>query len=271
MIGLAVAIGLGVEAYEWWTRRRPTPPTAIFRGVTYTCFEASNPECHGLVHVVKVDLAEPGIGLYLTPLDPEAVAAGWEYRLDSAASVLRRKKLAVVINAAFFSSNSGFIQWSGDLARGVQPIIADGQVSHFDPRGYMLWFESDLTPHLELKMPTPALVLRRASWGIGSGAIALWQGKIREIAASHAMDRRTAIGIDSGRKLLWLAIFENASSTGVARILAEQGAQDRFLVDGGHSTTMVLSPEASHVQTGELIHGWRPVATFFGIRAEPLR
>jgi hypothetical protein len=85
------------------------------------------------------------------------------------------------------------------------------------------------------------------------------------------MDRRTAVAIDSGRRLLWLAVFESASSTGVARVLAEQGAQDGFLLDGGHSTTMVLSPQAAHVQSGSLLHEWRPVATFLGIRAEPLR
>ncbi len=271
LFGLMITIGAGIEAYEWWTRPRPTPPTEIFRGVTYTCFEAHDQECRGLVHVVKVDLAVPGIGLYLTPLDPEAVTQGWEYRLDSAGAVLKREKLAVVINGALFSSDSGFLQWSGDFARGVQTIVADGQVNHIDRPSYLLWFEPDLTPHVEVEHPPSPAVLRRARWGIGSALVTLWKGKFRDVAVNREMDRRTAIAIDSSRKLLWLAIFENASFGAVARILAEQGAQDGFLIDGGHSTTMVLSPEAAHVQSGEMLHGWRPVATFFGIRAEPLK
>lgn len=221
--------------------------------------------------MVKVDLAAPGIGLYLTPLDQDALAHGWEYRLDSAASVLKREKLDIVINGTLFSSKSGWLQWSGDLARSVQTVVADGQVNHIDRASCLLWFEPDLTPHVEFERPPAPTVLRRARWGIGIAVVSLWKGKFRDVTANRETDRRTAIAIDSDRKLLWLAIFENASFGAVARILAEQGAQDGFLVDGGHSTTMVLSPEAAHVQTGEMLHGWRPVATFFGIRAEPLK
>jgi exopolysaccharide biosynthesis protein len=84
------------------------------------------------------------------------------------------------------------------------------------------------------------------------------------------MSRLTAVGIDSSRRLLWLAVFENASASAVARVLAEHGARDGFLLDGGHSTTMVLGPQAVGVPSGTLVLGSRPVATFFGVRAEPL-
>ncbi len=268
---LLAVLGAAVFAYEWWTRPRPTPPTTIFCGVTYTCFEAHEPECRGLVHVVKVDLTAPGIELYLTPVNSSAAARGWQYRLDSAGSVLAREKLAVVINATFFTSDSGIIQWTGDLARSGQTIIADGQISHLDPHSYLLWFESDLTPHLEFAAPPQAAVLRKARWAVGGNAVSLWKGRLCAATDKHVLDRRTAIGIDTGRKLLWLTIFENASFDGVARVLAAQGAQDGFLLDGGHSTTMVLSAEAVDVQTGEMLHGWRPVATFLGIRATPLK
>jgi hypothetical protein len=267
---LAVAAVI-FSAYTWWSRPRPTLPTEIFRGITYTCFESNRPECIGLVHIVKIDLATPGIQLYLTPVDPAAARQGYQYRLDSAAAVLNRENLAVVVNGAYFSSESGVIEWSGDLARGVQTVIADHRVSHIDPHSFLLWFESDLTPHLEFDNPPPVAALQRASWGIGGGAIPLWKGKLREAAANHVMDRRTAVAIDTDRRLLWLTIFENASSRAVAQILAEQGGQDGFLLDGGHSTTMVLSSMAAHVQTGEMLHGWRPVATFFGVRADALR
>ena len=47
-------------------------------------------------------------------------------------------------------------------------------------------------------------------------------------------------------------------------------AQDGFLFDGGHSTTIVVAPNAARVQSGTLIRGARPVATFLGIRATPI-
>ncbi len=223
-----------------------------------------------MVHIVRVDLTAPGIKMYLTPLDPDAVAQGYQYRLASPASVLRREGLAVAINGAYFTAKSGLFYRDGDLAHGVQTIIADGRVSHVDPHSYMLWFEPDLTPHIESEKPPGTSVLSRARWGIGGGAVPLWHGQIRPGAANHEMDRRTAVGIDSEHRILWLAAFENASSLAVARVLARHGAEDGFLLDGGHSTTMVLGPQAAQGHSGVVIGGSRPVATSFGIKANPL-
>lgn len=51
---------------------------------------------------------------------------------------------------------------------------------------------------------------------------------------------------------------------GLPKVLRQHGAQDGFLLDGGHSTTMVLGPKAAHVRPGTLLGGSRPVATCFG-------
>ena len=269
-VAAAAVAGLGHVGYAWWTRPRPAPPTEIFRGITYTCEEMNRDECRGLVHLVRVDLSAPGIELYLTPLDREAVGRGYQYRLAEASTVLRREDLAVVVNGAFFSADSGAFYRTGNLANGVQTIVADGIVSHVDPNSYMLWFEPDLTPHIEVSKPPSGELLRRVRWGIGCGAVPLRKGLVLPGAANHEMDRRTAVGIDSSRRLLWLAVFENASSLAVAQVLKEHGAEDGFLLDGGHSTTMVLGPKAAHVRSGALVGGARPVATLLGIKAEPL-
>ena len=209
------------KATNGGTRPRPTPPTLIFRGVTYTCFEAKGPECRGLVHVVKVDLRRRKSGLYLTPLDPDAVArdgniGGFRY-VGSAARKARGGD-----QRGIFRSDSGVLQWSGDLARSGETIVSDGIVSHVDPNSYLLWFESDLRPIWNPKSRRPS---------------PLYVGPFGESAAkvfpcgneSFREGRQVMNGSPNGNrhhfceKLLWLAIFENASSTGVARILAEQG------------------------------------------------
>ncbi len=263
-------LGIGYAGYTCWTRPRPTPPTEIFRGIIYSCEQADSEECRGLVHLVRIDLSTPGIGLYLTPLDPQAVNRGYQYRLCDAASVLRQEDLAVVVNGAFFAADYFLFYRTGDYAKGLQTVVVDGQLSHLDPNSYMLWFEADLTPHIEFNKPPTESLLRRVRFAIGGGAVPLWQGQVRPAAAGHEMDRRTAVGIDPKRRLLWLAVFENASSLAVARLLQEHGAQDGFLLDGGHSTTMVLGPKAARVRSGALIGGSRPVATCFGIRAQAL-
>ena len=72
----------------------------------------------------------PGIGLYVTPKDPTAVSRGWEYHLRRIGGVVDREHLAVAINGTLFTSKSGWPQLSGDLANGVETVVADHVVSH---------------------------------------------------------------------------------------------------------------------------------------------
>src|SRR5713101_2583240 len=96
VVFLAALIGGGSV---WCHRRGPQPPTEIFTGITYGCerLEATE-EGSGLLHWVRIDLAAPGIELYVTPLDPAAVAQGWQYRLRRIENVVDKEHLAVAIN-----------------------------------------------------------------------------------------------------------------------------------------------------------------------------
>jgi hypothetical protein len=78
------------------------------------------------------------------------------------------------------------------------------------------------------------------------------------------------VGIDREQKLLFLAVFENASPRRALEKLAELGAQDGMLLDGGDSTAMALGEQAHGIHPGVLIGDWRPVATHFGVRAKAL-
>jgi hypothetical protein len=264
---LTVIVFIG---YWQWHKPRATRPIEIYRGVTYSCEALNGEECRGFIYLARVDLTVPGVGIYLTPLDSAAVSRGYQYRLVNVPSVVGQEGLAVAINGTFFTADSGLFYQTGDLADSVQTIVADGQVSHVDPNSYMLWFEPDLTPHIETGKPPSNSVLGRARWGIGGGAVPLFRGQVRPGAANHEIDHRTAVAIDSHRRLLWLAVFENASPLAVARILAQHGAEDGFLLDGGHSSVMVLGSKATGVKPGTAFVGSRPVATVLGIRADPI-
>ena len=52
--------------------------------------------------------------------------------------------------------------------------------------------------------------------------------------------------------------------------LASLGARSGMLLDGGGSSTMFIGEEARRGARGTVVGGWRPVATFFGVRARPL-
>src|SRR5262249_4465029 len=161
-------------------RRQPVGPVEIYEGVTYGCERLESAAGGaGLVHWVRVDLAARGGELYVTPLDPEAVAQGGQYRLKRTGQAVREEKLASAINATMFATNSGWVPMAGDLARGLETTVADHHVSHVWEHTYLLWFEDDLTLHLETTKPPGDSVLARARWGIGGQGVGLSGGKVR--------------------------------------------------------------------------------------------
>jgi hypothetical protein len=256
----------------WWNLRGPVPPTEIYQGVSYGCERLETDEQgSGLMHWVRVDLTAPGIELYVTPLDPQAVERGWQYRLKRTEAVVEREQLSVAINAMYFSSDSGWFLRTGDLARSSDATIADHIVSNIPEHTYLLCFDDHLVPFLETSRPPGESALRRSRWGLGGrGAVLLKDGQVFAGTPRQPTDAHTAVGVDRQKRLLFLAVFENASERRALEELARLGAVDGMLLDGGHSTSMVIGGKAQGVRAGVLIGHWRPVATHFGIRAREL-
>jgi hypothetical protein len=185
--------------------------------------------------------------------------------------------LAVAINASLFTSDSfGRLRLPGDLANGVETVVADHVVSHIWEHTYLLWFDDHLSPHLNLSKPPTASDLKSAKWGIGgqgiglhNGDAGLLNGNVRP-DASRITDSRTAVAIDQQRRLLFLAVGENISPHLIMQKLASYGAKDGMLLDGGGSSSMAIGQGSTGVGSGVLYGGWRPVATYFGVRAQPI-
>jgi hypothetical protein len=269
VVGFLGALLGGV--FVWWGRGAPRAATNIFTGITYGCerLEAAE-EGSGLLHWVRVDLTAPGIELYVTPLDASALAQGWQYRLRRIEDVVEREQLAVAINATMFTANSGW--WphmSGDLANGVETVVADHVVSHVWEHTYLLWFDDKLAPHLRASKPPSATELATAKWGIGGQGVGLQDGKVGP-GNSRKPDSRTAVAVDRQRKLLFLAVGEYISPRLILEKLADLGAKDGMMLDGGSSSSMAIGKGAREVSRGAVYGGWWPVATYFGVRARPL-
>jgi hypothetical protein len=256
----------------WWNLPQPVAPTEIYQGVTYGCERLEvDEQGSGLMHWVRVDLTAPGIELYVTPLDPQAVERGWQYRLQHTATVLNEEQLAVATNATYFSSDSGWLRRTGDFARSSEATIANYVVSHVPDSTYILCFDDHLAPFMERAWPPKDSVPRRFRWGLGDqGGPRLWHGQIYPLTPRKPTDARTGVGVDSEKRLLFLTVFENASERRALEKLAQLGAVDGMLLDGGNSTSMAIGDKAHGVRPGVLIGDWRPVATHFGIRAREL-
>jgi hypothetical protein len=267
----AVILGVSAGAFAWYTHRGPTPPTEIYRGITYSCIRLpDDPQAHGLVHLIRVDLTAPGIQLFTTPLDADATSRGWEYKLRWVSSAVRDEHLAVGINASMFNANSRYFPLPGDLARGVEPLVNNHAEDHPCWFCWMVGFDDDLTPHFyDDKPPTPA-ELARFKWGVGTQLPILLQGQLNNAWDGTTIDHRTAIGINTATKTLWLACFEQASIRYAAQFLSDQGATDAGILDGGHSTSMAVGADVAGIPSGSIISYYRPVANVFGIRAQPV-
>jgi hypothetical protein len=271
LVGIMAVGALALISAGWAYSDRcgPSSPLEIFEGITYGCKRLdATEEGSGLVHWVIVDLAAPGIELYVTPLDPMAVAKGWQYRLRRIGEVVDKERLAVAINATLFESNSGWwFRMAGDLARGGETLVADHVVSHLSEHTYLLWFDDQLTPHLRRSKPPTAEELARAKCGIGGQEVWLWDGKVWA-GSDRTPDSRTAVAIDRERKLLFLAVGQNISPRLILQGLADLGAKDGMVLDGGDSSSMAIGKDATGISAGVLYGGWRPVATHFGARAQ---
>lgn len=251
----------------YWERCAPHPRD-IFSGVSYGCEVLERTEQgQGILHWVRVELDAPGIELYVTPLDRSALERGSQYRLRWIEDIVTNDHLAVAINGSLFTSDHTWRpRLPGDLANGVETVVSDHVVSHFWEHTYLLWFDDELNPHLKPSKPPTAAELAQAKWGIGGQAVWLHDGKVWP-GSDTQPDSRTAIGIDASRKLLFLAVAEWASPHLMLEQLVKLGARDAMLLDGGGSSAMALGEGARGVARGALFGGWRPVATFFGVRA----
>jgi hypothetical protein len=217
----------------------------IFKGVIYGCEElAVDEEARGLVHWVRIDLTAPGIALYVTPLDNEAVAEGWQYRLRWIRDVMDREHLAVVINATMFGSHSDsrprwWPRLAGDLARTADVVVADRIITRGTWDEYLLSFDNQMTPQLSLsKVPTTAEIAGTKS-GLGSGGAWLRDGKVSP-GTNRKPDARTAVAVDERQSVLFLAVGEWISPRRLFCFLAQLGARDGILLDGGFSSAMAI-------------------------------
>ena len=224
-----------------WEQGHPQQPIEIFAGVTYGCERlAVTDEGDGLVHWVRVDLTAPGVELYVTPLDPAAVARGWQYRLREIEDVVARERLAVAVNATYFATEPGpWLRFSGDLARTMQTLISDHVIAYGPWGASLLWFDAELAPHVLRSSSPVEPVLARAKWAVGAHELQIQNGQVLG-GGDSTPDARTAIGIDEPRRLLFLAVGERISQARMLHILADLGARDGILLDGGGSSAMEI-------------------------------
>lgn len=261
-------LAMVLAAAGWWVydRRTPVAPTEIFKGVTYSCEQLpATPESGGLMHLVKIDLKTPGLELYVTPLDPPAVEQGGETFLRWLPFAAKDAKLSVATNACMFMSGGWPPRKPGDLAKSAETIVIDGKIVHEDPHSFILWFDDELTPHMERRKPAPRDVVKRAKLAVGGRQAYIYDG-VPSRFLMNKPDRQMLIGFDD-QKNLYLAGFDHASQAFVMKTMIDRGVKFATLFDSGSCTGMYLGGEAKNIRPGTVMYPQCGVATIFGVRA----
>lgn len=268
---ILVVIGLLVGLGYWYTWRPLMPPTPIFQGVTYSCEELpSTEDSSGRLHLVVVDFKVPGVEFYATGISGSAALQQYDYRLRMATGVAREDGLAVLVNGTYFSANSWFIPLPGDMARARDTIIVPNQASRVNADNYLFWLDAENTPRIETEAPPAPEVISKSKWGIGGMELAIRDGVAQPLTTAQP-GARTLLGVNTENKLLYLAVFEHASYRAAAKLLAERGVKNAITLSGGFSSTMVIGDGAANIAPGAVVGGWRPLATFIGVKAPPLK
>lgn len=267
---LAVLCLWAALCFAPWRHTPASSPVEIYAGLTYSREKMPEAaESGGYLHLIRADLNVPGVEFFATPLDADAVARGWQYRLEYVSSAVRRYDLAAAVNGTMFHAETAWLHRAGDLARSIETVVSDHVVSHVDPNSYLLWWDDALNAGYETSRPTRPEVLVKAKWGLGSQLSLLVDGQVAPWDDPSAA-RRTIVGVDPTRRLVWLAVLDKATYRFANQVLAQRGAKFAVIMDGGSSSSMVVGRAAPNLTDGVVVGNWRPVAVVFGIRVRPL-
>ncbi len=263
---------MGIAGGGWflWRYHPPTAPVEIYSGLTYGCDRMPDTfDTGGLTHWVRADLKVPGVSIYVTPKDPDAVQHGYEYKLKYTSNHVIDYQLAAAVNGTLFGSESWWIRLPGDYAYSNETVVSDHVVNHVHQHSYLMWWDDDGMGHQEENKPPPEYALLHAKWGISGQQVVMVDGQVH-VQADRAPDKRTMIAADPANRIIWIACFDRASGRTAALQMAAKGAKFGMLVDGGTSVAMAIGAKAKNVRPGTVTGNWRPVATVFGFRANPL-
>ncbi len=290
-----VTVAVAVASCSTVPERAPasTPSVALFKGVLHQTLPATGPVPMA-IHVLRIDLAAPGVSLVVTPGDP---SEGHEYRALKTSEALLANDWQVAVNGGYFLPFAGGSPGGDDyIPQPGQGTDVSGAAIH---NGRTV---SPIEPDLDRRVNAilciwgeAKVVIRdgqdcgpRVREAMAAGPRLLKDGRrlsYTTFDATYGAARhpRTALGLDARRRLAWLVTVdgrqpgfsEGASLDELTDIFISLGARDAINLDGGGSTTMVVESANGHLVLNRPIHTGvpgreRPSANHLGVRARPI-
>jgi hypothetical protein len=277
-----VCLGGLFFASGYWMVLRPQPGDVtreLFLGVVYQRDSRQQPRPL-VVHVVRVQLNQEGIGVMVTPGDPDA---DLPYAAQTTSRFLRKHAVQVAINGDAFSpfhsrSLLDYYPRAGDPVDVTGYAVSDGiQYSLPSDSEPVLYFSSNNRARINVPVGN-------TRYAISGSLLLVSQGRAVNALENDIPQPRTAAGLDKNRRELILVVVdgrqpgysEGVTPTELADIMVELGAYEAINLDGGGSSTLVVEgpngrPRILNSPINHGIPGFeRPVANHLGIFASPL-
>lgn len=284
LLGVVLLIGAA-----WaWLNIRPQPQATkqkLFQGITYVREVRQSPRPM-VIHVVTVDLREPGIAILVTPGDP-GTALPVEARTTT--QFLNEFGVQIAVNG------DGFTPWYTNNILNYYPHPGDpvDPIGLAASRGTIYSTETSDEPVLHFARTNRARFNSQFSkmYNAISGNLMLVKqgksllGQAVELPDQHNIPQpRTALALDkAGRRLIIVVVdgrqpnySEGATLAELAEIIIAYNGHDGMNLDGGGSTTLAMEGKNGRAALlNSPIHQripgrQRPVANHLGIFASPV-
>jgi Phosphodiester glycosidase len=224
----------------------------LFPGITYQR-QALDHLRPLMVHTVTVDLNTPGIGVRVTPGNP--TPDNREITARTTTEFLSEFNLQLAVNANFFFPFQENTPWdyyprSGDRTNAVGLAISDG-VTYSSPEKN--WPALCFSPQPTAQIRSNGICPPGTAHAVAGSTILVAQGQPAKLAPNtpnnDGLYSRTAIGIDTTGKKLWIVAIDDKQSFYSEGVTLKE-LTDFFLklsvdsainLDGGGSTTLVIA------------------------------
>lgn len=263
-----------------WLFLRPQPDdttSTLFQGVIYQRDSRTTPR-PVVIHVIRVNLGADGVGIHVTPGDPDQDLPLPARRTSA---YLAEYGVQVAING------DGFEPWSSQSLINYYPHTGDpvDVIGEAVSAGIRYSNTTDAEPTLYFNNSNVARINfapGNVENAISGNQTLVAQGRSYNNDDSQA-EPRTAVGLDRRRRELILVVVdgrqpgysEGLTLAELADVMLELGAYEAINLDGGGSSTLVVeSPSGQpRILNSPVNHGIpgreRPVGNHLGIFALP--
>ncbi len=228
---------------------------SLFQGISYKREVRSLPH-PVMLHLVNIDLTEPGIGVFVTPGTQQSDKM--ETNARTASQFLEEFKLQLAINANFFYPFEENAPWdyfpkNGDRVNNVGQAISNGKVySESNSKFPVLCFAANNRARIIASGACP----KGTQQGVAGNKILIQNGKATTIDKYNSQDlknySRVVAALDKKGEKLWLLLVdgkqrfysEGLKASEVQEILLNLGVDIALNLDGGGSTTLAIATPA---------------------------